>query len=160
MVPLRSAATKPVPATNKKKNYCFACGLDNREGLRLIFQYDPKTISAFCRLKIDPKYQGATGFAHGGMIATLLDEAMAKVNGLGGIMAVTLNLTVSYRKMVPVSKELLLTGRRVRKRGRKLYLRSELKLNSDVLADARGLFLTVQPEMFNPTSESRSRRSS
>jgi acyl-coenzyme A thioesterase PaaI-like protein len=146
-----------VPATKKKKNYCFACGLDNREGLRLVFQYDPKTISASTPVRIDPKYQGATGFAHGGIIATLLDEAMAKVNGLGGILAVTLNLSISYRKMVPIREELLLSGRRVRKRGRKLYLRSELRKGSELLADARGLFLVVRPESLtasaSPTNE-------
>lgn len=94
---------------------------------------------------IDPKYQGATGFAHGGMIATLLDEAMAKVNGKGGIKAVTLRLTVSYRKMAPVNQELRLTGRRVRCRGRKLYLLSQLLDSSGhLLAEARGLFLRMK----------------
>lgn len=101
-------------------------------------------MTAECRLVISPKYQGATGYAHGGMIATLLDEAMAKANGMGGIKAVTLRLNVSYRKMAPVDQELRLTGRRIRRRGRKLYLLSQLRDSTDqLLAEARGLFLEV-----------------
>ena len=95
-------------------------------------------------VRIASKYQGATGFAHGGIIATLLDEAMAKANGMSGIRAVTLRMFVSYRKMVPVKQSLNLVGWRTIKRGRKLYLRAELRSREDVLlADARGLFLSV-----------------
>jgi acyl-coenzyme A thioesterase PaaI-like protein len=131
----------------RKKNRCFACGPYNPDGLHLIFHYDPKKIEATCRLRINPKYQGATGFAHGGLIATLLDEAMAKANGMGGVIAVTINLDVRYRKMVPLRKPLMLSGKRIRAIGRKLYLRSELRNQAgDVLADARGIFLRVDPE--------------
>jgi acyl-coenzyme A thioesterase PaaI-like protein len=129
----------------KKKNYCFACGPDNPHGLRLKFQYDPQKREARCSVKIPARYQGATGYAHGGMIATLLDEAMAKANGLAGIRAVTLKLEVSYRKMVPVNQTLHLIGKRRIQKGRKLYLRSALQDRSgNLLAFARGLFLAVQ----------------
>ena len=95
-------------------------------------------------LRIALQYQGATGFAHGGIIATLLDEAMAKTNGMGGIRAVTLRISVSYRKMVPLKEPLKLVGWRTIKRGRKLYLRSELRsLENVLLADAHGLFLAM-----------------
>ena len=129
---------------NLSKNRCFACGEANPDGLHLKFQYDPKRRSAETHLKIDPRYQGATGYAHGGIIATLLDEAMAKANGMGGIRAVTLRMQVSYRKMVPVKVLLKLTGWRTRWKGRKLYLRANLQDQSgQLLAEARGLFLQV-----------------
>lgn len=109
-----------------------------------MFRYDPATLSASCTLKLPSKYQGATGFAHGGLIATLLDEAMAKTNGMGGIRAVTVRLQVNYRKLVPVQKEIRVQGRRTSRRGRKLYLRAEIRdAEQNVLADAKGLFLTM-----------------
>ena len=96
-------------------------------------------------MKLPAKYQGATGFAHGGLIATLLDEAMAKANGLGGIRAVTLRLQVNYRKLVPVERNIRLRGWRTSRRGRKLYLRAEIRnLQNHLLAEARGLFLAIQ----------------
>ena len=95
-------------------------------------------------MKLPARYQGATGFAHGGLIATLLDEAMAKTNGLGGIRAVTLRLQVSYRKLVPVEREIHLRAWRTSRRGRKLYLRSEIRDSENhLLAEAKGLFLSV-----------------
>jgi acyl-coenzyme A thioesterase PaaI-like protein len=129
----------------KPENRCFACGEANPDGLQLKFLYDPFLKKAECHLQIDPKYQGATGFAHGGIIATLLDEAMAKTNGMGGIRAVTLKISISYRKMVPVQQPLILIGWRTIRKGRKLYLRSELRDQADqLLAEARGLFLEVK----------------
>jgi acyl-coenzyme A thioesterase PaaI-like protein len=128
----------------KRANRCFVCGEANSEGFRLKFKYDPVKISAECTVRIASKYQGATGFAHGGIIATLLDEAMAKTNGMGGIRAVTLRISVSYRRMTPVKQPLKLVGWRTSQRGRKLYLHSELRSQQNVLlADARGLFLAV-----------------
>jgi acyl-coenzyme A thioesterase PaaI-like protein len=131
----------------KRANRCFVCGEANPEGFRLQFKYDPVKISAGCTVRIPSKYQGATGFAHGGIIATLLDEAMAKTNGMGGIRAVTLRIAVSYRKMTPVKQPLKLSGWRTSQRGRKVYLRSELRSQENVLlAEARGLFLVMSAE--------------
>src|SRR5262249_12196694 len=133
-----------MPASFTPKNYCFACGPDNPEGLRLVFRYTPKKHLAVCTVRIPARYQGATGFAHGGILATLLDEAMAKSNGLSGIRAMTLRLQVSYRRVAPILRKLRLTGWRTRKRGRKLNLRSELRdQHGNLLAEARGLFLEV-----------------
>lgn len=126
-------------------NVCFACGPENRDGLRLRFIYTPKRHFVKCILRLDKRFQGATGFAHGGIIATLMDEAMAKSNGLGGTRAVTLRLEARYRKMVPVKRELHLTGWRTAKRGRKLYLRAELHdAQGNLLSEGRGLFLIVK----------------
>jgi len=128
----------------KSKNRCFACGEANPHGLRLKFQFDKETRRASTKLKLDARYQGATGFAHGGIIATLLDEAMAKANGLAGIRAVTVKMDVVYRKMVPLRKSLMLFGWRKTKKGRKLYLQSELQDETgNLLAEASGLFLQV-----------------
>jgi acyl-coenzyme A thioesterase PaaI-like protein len=126
-------------------NVCFACGPANADGMRLKFTYTPEKHFVTCYVKLETRFQGATGFAHGGIIATLLDEAMAKSNGLGGTRAVTLRLTTNYRKMVPIQKKLVLTGWRTAKRGRKLFLRSELKdAKGTLLAEGKGLFLKVQ----------------
>jgi acyl-coenzyme A thioesterase PaaI-like protein len=136
-------ASPPV-IKSSPQNRCFVCGPANPHGLQLVFQYDPEKVSAKCKMKLPARYQGATGYAHGGIIATLLDEAMAKTNGMGGLRAVTIRLEVRYRKLVPVEEELLVTGRRTSRRGRKLYLRAELQdRRKNLLAEATGLFLTV-----------------
>ena len=123
-------------------NRCFACGKGNPDGLQLDFDYDPKKRSVVSHLNLPARFQGATGFAHGGIIATLLDEAMAKVNGKGGIRAVTIQLKVLYRKMVPLQTDLILKGQRRSQRGKKIYLESQLlSVDGILLAEARGVFL-------------------
>ena len=128
----------------KKINRCFACGPDNPDGMHLKFTFDAERQSVESRVVIDPRLQGATGFAHGGITAMLLDEAMAKVNGLSGTRAVTLRLNVSYRKMIPLSQELRLTGQLVRRRGRKIYLCARIhNAAGELCAEGRAMFLAV-----------------
>jgi acyl-coenzyme A thioesterase PaaI-like protein len=123
-------------------NRCFACGKGNADGLQLDFDYDSKKKSVVSHLNLPARFQGATGFAHGGIIATLLDEAMAKVNGKGGIRAVTIQLKVLYRKMVPLETDLILKGHRRSQRRKRIYLESQLLSHDGILlAEARGVFL-------------------
>lgn len=57
--------------------YCFACGLDNPDGLRIEWITSGKTATA--TFIPDRKYQGWKGILHGGITATLLDEAMTRL---------------------------------------------------------------------------------
>ncbi|MCX7792830.1 MAG: PaaI family thioesterase [Thermodesulfovibrionales bacterium] len=76
--------------------YCFACGDLNPRGLHLNFiKKDEKVSAVFTPLKI---YQGYTDIVHGGIISTLLDEAMVKACILNGINAITAEITVRFRK--------------------------------------------------------------
>src|SRR5579864_870851 len=85
----------------RRKNHCFACGKDNSHGMRLKFFLDEQTRLATCRFKLSRRYQGPPGHAHGGIIATILDEAMGKVNRLHNVIALTRAMHVDYLKPVP-----------------------------------------------------------
>src|SRR5438093_13353127 len=51
-----------------------------------------------------PGHQGADGFLHGGMAATVLDETMAGVSyALDRVRTVTGTLNLRYRRPVPLS---------------------------------------------------------
>ncbi len=73
---------------------CFACGLENPDGLRLVWHVEGQTMTT--QFIPPPKYQGWKGIVHGGILATLLDEAMTRLAGIifGG--AVTAEMTVRY----------------------------------------------------------------
>jgi len=60
-------------------NKCFDCGGDNAGGMKLTFQQDNVNRRIVGRFVLGERYQGGGGFVPGGIIATLLDEAMAKV---------------------------------------------------------------------------------
>ena len=76
---------KPKP----RKNHCFGCGHDNPQGMRLKFSLDEDSRQAICHFKLSRKYTGPPGHAHGGIIATILDEAMGKVNKFRNVLALT-----------------------------------------------------------------------
>src|SRR5215471_15613051 len=53
---------------------CFACGARNPSGLHLIFRREGDEIVT--EYTPEPVFQGFPGVAHGGIIATLLDETL------------------------------------------------------------------------------------
>lgn len=136
----------PEPAL---ENPCFGCGPANARGMRLKFETDSERRRIVGRFRIGPDYQGAHGFIHGGIIATVLDEVMSKVSRFSDVRTVTAELNVAYLKPVPVDAELLVEGFQVRREGRQLYHQGEIRDAAGVLlAQARGRFVVVDPERF------------
>jgi uncharacterized protein (TIGR00369 family) len=128
-------------------NRCFGCGQTNRSGLRLKFFADPDH-TILCRTRLAARFEGPPGHAHGGIIATLLDEAMSKANRQFGVLAMTRHMEVDYRKPVPLGKPLLLTGRRTHASGKKHFCEAQIASEDGiVLAHAKALFIEVDPEL-------------
>ena len=134
------------PWVRMQKNYCFACGKNNAEGMHLKFTYDEDRDCFVCRFRLGKRYTGPPGHCHGGIIATILDEAMGKVNKLRHVVALTSTITVDYLKPVPLNKPLRVESRELRVRGRYHTNEAEI-LNSkgEVLARSKGLFIAIDP---------------
>ena len=129
-----------------QKNYCFGCGKNNSDGMRLKFTYDEERDCFVCRFRLGKRYTGPPGHAHGGIIATLLDEAMGKVNKLRHVVALTSQITVNYLKPVPLNRPLRVESREVRVRGRRHINMAEiLNQHGDVLARSQGTFIVIDP---------------
>jgi uncharacterized protein (TIGR00369 family) len=129
-----------------RKNYCFACGNDNLQGMRLKFSYDEGRGCFVCRFRLGERYTGPPGHCHGGIIATILDEAMGKVNKLRHVVALTSQITVKYLKPVPLNKPLRVESREVRVRGRQHVNMAEiLNQKGEVLARSEGRFIAIDP---------------
>ena len=128
------------------RNSCFGCGKDNPDGMHLNFKLDERTRKCVARLRLSRRFQGPPGHAHGGIIATVLDEAMGKVNRLRAVVALTSQMQVHYLRPVPLGKPLLVEGWEIRKRGRKLVQAAELRnLQGQVLARSQGTFIIIDP---------------
>ena len=92
------------------ENRCFVCGGANARGMQLAFEQDDASRRIRGVFRIGAEYQGGPGFVHGGIVATLLDEVMAKVSRFEKDYAVTAELTVEYLKPVLVGEELTRRG--------------------------------------------------
>ncbi len=127
-------------------NRCFACGQDNAQGMHLKFHLDEARRRSYCRFRLPRKYQGPPGHAHGGIIATILDEAMGKVNKLRSVIALTKQMEIEYLKPVPLETPLFVEGREKSVRGRKHVNVAEIRnQKNEVLARGRGLFIAIDP---------------
>jgi uncharacterized protein (TIGR00369 family) len=125
-------------------NKCFGCGGDNSSGMKLTFEQDNVNRRIVGRFVLGERYQGGGGFAHGGIIAVLLDEAMGKVCRFREVRAVTAELTVEYLKPIAVANEIVVEGRETEMNGRNLFMVGEIRNESgEVLARGKGRFVII-----------------
>jgi len=128
-------------------NKCFVCGPDNHQGMHLVFTLDEQRRAFVCDFNLEDRYTGPPGHCHGGIIASILDDAMGKVNKLRHVVALTKEMTIEYLKPVPLHKPLRVEGREVSVHGRQHINMAEImNENGEVLARSRGTFIAIDPE--------------
>jgi beta-phosphoglucomutase family hydrolase len=100
---------KRVPInTDLSESLCFGCGQNNPLGLKLSFEWDGKKARAeFTPTKF---YQGWPGVVHGGIISTLLDEAMAYAARFEGVNCFTSRIQVNFRRPALIDQPLIITA--------------------------------------------------
>jgi uncharacterized protein (TIGR00369 family) len=89
---------------------CFVCGKNNPNGLRLSFGIDKEKQTLKTIFVASPTYQGWDGIVHGGILSTLLDEAMANLVYELGYQAVTASMEIKFKKPAPILEPLLVYG--------------------------------------------------
>jgi uncharacterized protein (TIGR00369 family) len=145
--PDHHAPDHDVPSLTWQRDGCFGCGPANPSGLHLKFELSPGGKSYACEFQLGSNFVGPPGHAHGGIIATILDEAMGKANKLKSRVALTRRMEVEYLRPVPLGKPLVVEGRVSKMTGRTLYNTAELRsVKGEVLARSRGKFLVINPE--------------
>jgi acyl-coenzyme A thioesterase PaaI-like protein len=131
------------------ENGCFGCGGANPRGMKLTFELDEAGKRIRGAFRIGAQYQGGPGFVHGGIIATLLDEGMGKVNRFRNVRTVTAELQVEYLRPVPIDQDLRLEAWEVEKKGRSLFHVGEIRSASGaVLARGKGRFVEIDPHRY------------
>lgn len=100
--------------------------------------------SVFACFQFDSDKEGPPDYAHGGAVATVLDEAMGAAAFFAGRLGFTLTMTVNYRASAPLRTDLHVMARVISVEGKKTRVTAEIVLPEDgtVLADAVGLFYT------------------
>jgi uncharacterized protein (TIGR00369 family) len=132
------------PMVRAPRNRCFGCGPANPTGLQLEFLLaeDGATV---CLTTVPDRFDGNPGNLHGGIIATLLDEAMSKAIRARGLTAMTGRMEIDYLRPVPSGACLRMEGRIVRSEGRKHWTEAEiLNARGTVMAQGKGLFIELR----------------
>jgi uncharacterized protein (TIGR00369 family) len=135
---------KLTPMAHKAQNRCFGCGPANAGGLHLEFLV-AEDGSVVCLPTIPDSFEGPAGYLHGGIIATLLDEAMSKSIRARGLTAMTRQMEINYLRPVHSEAPIRVEGRLVRSEGRKHWSEARIiDARGHALADAKGLFIEVR----------------
>ncbi|MEU3349200.1 PaaI family thioesterase [Streptomyces sp. NPDC006700] len=142
----------PAPGELLGSHYaeCFGCGGEQPHGLHLQARAgDGVAITA--EFTVQPAHQGAPGLAHGGVLATALDEALGSLNWLLRTIAVTGRLETDYVRPVPVGTTLHLDAEVTAVAGRKIYSRATGRVggpDGPVAVRAEALFIEVKVDHF------------
>jgi uncharacterized protein (TIGR00369 family) len=142
----RSTAPALTPLAHGALNHCFGCGLANPSGLRLRFFID-EAGAIVCHTRLARRFAGPPGHAHGGIIATLLDEAMSKANRARNILAMTRHLEIDYLRPVPLAVPLTLTARHTEAHSRVHHCAAQIAdASGQILATGKAVFIAVNPD--------------
>ena len=138
------------PMIHAAQNRCFGCGQANASGLHLEFLLaeDGSVVSL---PTVADTFEGPPGFLHGGVIATLLDEAMSKAVRARGLTAMTRQMEVEYLRPVASATPIRIEGHVMRSEGRKHWTEARImNEKSTVLATGKGLFVEVRASRITP----------
>lgn len=137
----------PLPSfPSDGRNRPFLSGGEDRIRLGL-FQREDGTVTG--RAWFGPGAQGPPGSAHGGSIASVLDEAMGACCWLAGHRVVAARLTTNYRKRLPLGTDARFEAWITSVEGRKISARSRITSSEGQLfAEAEGLFIELTSEQF------------
>ena len=124
-------------------DYCFACGEKNPVGLHLNFSKDAEKVTATKTLARE--YEGYECAAHGGIVATMLDEAMCTyIKEFYDEQAMTGRLEVRYRHPTPIEQELTISAWKESQRQHIITMKATVTTVDDVVtAEATAKFAVV-----------------
>lgn len=122
---------------------CFACGKNNPIGLKL--KYHTENNTGIAEFTPDVVHQGFMGITHGGLVATLLDEVMAKLLCDLQKPAVTVEIKLSLRQPARIGEKLLLKSEIEEERSRGIKCRAEARREDGTLvAQSHALFMRMK----------------
>jgi uncharacterized protein (TIGR00369 family) len=124
---------------------CFVCGEKNPIGLKLRLRVDPERGESSAEITFASHFQGWAGIVHGGLMATVLDEAMIYAAGAKGLKCVTGEMTVRYVKPASTGVAYTVKGRCLEDKGKIVLAESELVDAADTqIARASGKLFKVR----------------
>jgi acyl-coenzyme A thioesterase PaaI-like protein len=132
---------------------CFACGPENKIGLKMRFFVDEEAQEVFSKVNPHSDMAGFPGVLHGGIQATLLDEvAFWAIWAQVGKPALTSRMEIELKKPVPMSKELEARARITEVKRKLATVDTWLTVEGQVRARAKVVYFLVDPKKLSGVS--------
>lgn len=138
----------PLPNDFSVAQSCFGCGPANPHSLGLVFEAVGETVEA--TFALDEQFSGAPAFVHGGVVMTVLDEAMAwSTIGIRRRFALTKDFAAQFAVPVMVKGEYVVRAMPgpLIEGDREIAVHGEiLDANGSVCATAQGTYWVMTAE--------------
>jgi acyl-coenzyme A thioesterase PaaI-like protein len=139
--------TAPAINDDTIDHHCFGCGNQNPSGLRLRFR--PLTDGGvWADFSPTRNHEGYMGMTHGGILSTILDEAMSWAVTHAGDLGVTARMTLTFRRPVHLGQQIRVLAWVTGGKARVIDTKAEVHdlETGGLLASAEGRFMRVRPE--------------
>jgi acyl dehydratase len=125
---------------------CFACGTLNAGGLHLDLHVDGER--CWTDLSIPSRFQGWDEIAHGGILATILDEVMAWSLVDADNWGLTARMTVDFKRPVPLDRPIHAEGWITQARRRLVTTAGQIvdAASGELLATAEATYIAATDE--------------
>lgn len=94
------------------------------------------------------QFEGPPGCVHGGFLAMAFDELLGYAQAESGNPGMTAHIEVDFRAPSPLGTELVFRARCDRVEGRKIHVSADLHHGDQLCAQARAIFISMRPEVF------------
>lgn len=125
---------------------CLVCGLQNRQGIAASF-YELDSGELLAVFTPREEHQSYPGRLHGGIVSAILDETMGRAIMIGQAheyWGVTVEISVRFKKPVPLDEELHVIARITRDSKRFFQGSGEILLaDGGIAAEARGKYMKL-----------------
>lgn len=124
---------------------CIVCGLENDLGLKTSF-YELENGEIVGIFKPLEEHQSYPGRLHGGIASAILDETIGRAIMIRNenIWGVTVELSLKYKKVLPLNEELRVVGRITKDLSRIFEGTGEILLsNGEVAVSAQGKYMKM-----------------
>lgn len=141
------SAREKKPVVPEDDGWCFVCGPENPISLRTRWKLDE---DGMARTRFTPsrRHQGWAGVVHGGILASLLDEAVVQRTRLEGKPTVTASLSIRFQRPVPTETTIIAEAGITAEKPRVMRLHASIRDESGTCyAEAEGTCVRVKEKI-------------
>jgi acyl-coenzyme A thioesterase PaaI-like protein len=124
---------------------CYGCGPDNAKGIHANFPFHEESGEVRYTIAIEKDFEGPPGYVHGGVLATLMDEAQGVLCFHIGHFVMTDHLYIRYSKACPLGEEIEIRCWVTMVRKRRIYTKAtiHLKKTGDLLVSSKARWYDI-----------------
>lgn len=133
--------------SKRSKTKSFGVGLDNSCGIKLNLNFDEDSKTAYGEFVADERFEGEPGEIHPGVLFTLLDEAMIKINESMNFDTTTGEINVRFLMPAKIGENLYIRGWFIKKNRKIIENRAEVENEiGKIVARAKGKYIERDEE--------------